>query len=127
MEDEILYLYDTTGRLICVQVPALLWQKLQPACQKLLDQAEKDAQTGHRLEEFADFMSAWNFPYEYKPEVNCPGCGYHTCNWQNGDDFRLHSANIGGILVFKCLKCGSTIRQKYFKTHMALEFTPAAT
>ncbi|MDD7478117.1 MAG: hypothetical protein PUK52_10210 [Desulfovibrio sp.] len=80
------------------------------------------------LDDFRRFMDSWDFPYEYSPAVKCPVCGSETEDWRTDPfhPFLLSNANMGGLLVFHCTQCGSTIRQKHFKDKMVTEFTPAA-
>ena len=56
----------------------------------------------------------------------CPQCGAHTADWRNAPahPFHLTTANLGGLLVFRCKRCQSTVRQKHFRDHMAVECTP---
>lgn len=79
------------------------------------------------LEDFVKFMDSWDFSYEYSPTVKCPCCGNATDDWRTDPlhPFVLANANIAGLLVFHCTKCGATIRQKHFKDHVAFEFTPS--
>lgn len=120
--EEILYLRDAKGKLLAVQVPAALWEKLNGG--KAVQ--TPDAQPPEPLAEFDDFMASWTFPYQYEPAVACPGCNAKTADWQRdpAHPFHLRSASIGGVLVFRCGQCAGTIRQKYFKDHVAVEFTP---
>jgi len=80
------------------------------------------------LDDFRRFMDSWDFPYEYSPAVKCPVCGSETEDWRTDPfhPFMLANANMGGLLVFHCTQCGSTIRQKHFKDKVVTEFTPAA-
>lgn len=123
MNPEIAYLYDAAGNLLAVQISPALWQCLQAFAEAAppAPQAEDD------LAAFHEFLDAWNFRYAYDPAVRCPACNAQTSDWRNdaGRPFILKNANIGGLLVFACRNCGATVRQKFFKTHMACEHTPA--
>lgn len=124
MTDDILYLYDADGRLAFVQLAPALWEKVKPLLER---QGGRPAESQSDMAAFADFLAAWDFHYPYVPAVECPHCHAHTDNWQKEDSpFILVNANIGGLLVFTCRQCGASIRQKYFKTRMACEFTPPA-
>ncbi len=120
MQPDIFYLHDSQGNLMAVQISASLWQKLEPYVDKPQDMAEQP----HDLAGFAGLMEVWNFRYPYVPSVECPHCHASTEDWQKDAKFLLANANIGGLLVFRCRACGATIRQKFFKDHMACEFTP---
>lgn len=122
---QILYLHDADGNLAAVQISAALWQRIGPLVKDSMREPQPDAPAPHRMEEFAEFMQAWTFGYAYAPRVQCPSCHNTVSDWQTQPGFTLHSASLGGLLVFKCHRCGGTVRQKYFKDHMALEFTPA--
>lgn len=126
LKDEIQYVHAADGSLRAVILPADLWRKLEPQIKKLQSDKETVCGQEHNLSEFAEFKLAWNFPYSYSPAVLCPGCQAATDDWQNDprQPFILRGAGIGGMLVFGCRHCGGTVRQKYFKDHMASEFTP---
>lgn len=117
---EILYIHDAKGALVAVQIDAALWQKIA----HLVERPKPVEHGQNDMQGFAGFMAAWDFRYPYKPEVECPNCHLASENWQEDEKFALVNANIGGLLVFRCSSCGGTVRQKYFKTHMACEFTP---
>lgn len=126
MSDNLLYLHDAAGKLMAVQIPATLWQKLAPTIANLTEtscETDKPA-TQHDLQGFSDFMNAWDFRYAYAPTVTCPNCQNHTDDWQSNNAFILLNANIGGLLVFHCQKCQATVRLKYYKDHVASEFSP---
>lgn len=122
--DKIIDMYDSRGQLQGVFVPAALWRKCEPMLREILRPREdlKNDFAG-----FEELMQCWNFQYPYSPAVKCPACGAQTLDWIKDPEkpFCLTNANIGGLLVFHCNNCGGTIRQKYFKRHMAEEFTPA--
>ena len=117
----ILHLHDSQGNLAGVFIPASIWQKIEPAINNLKTTCAPAPDKSQ--EEFAAFLQCWDFRYPYDPSVLCPYCQAFTPNWQNDDLFLLHTANIGGLLVFKCSHCGATIRQKHFKDKRVTEFT----
>lgn len=123
MTKHILKLYDAQGILKAVQISPELWQLLQPTVAALSTTREPQQPKPHDLAGFAEFEAAWNFPYAYVPEVKCP-CGAQTPDWRKDEAFLLRSANLGGLLVFHCNACRGTVRQKYFKDHVAYEFSP---
>lgn len=118
MPQDILKLYDAQGNLRAVQISPELWLRLEPTL--------TPPRASHDWPGFQEFQDAWNFPYAYSPDVTCPSCGAHTDDWRQGEDFLLTSAGLGGMLVFRCSHCQGTVRQKYFKSHVAREFTPGA-
>lgn len=121
MLKDIVHLYDAEGNLVGVQLSADLWRKVEP----FIKMPENGKQSDD-LNAFEDFLRFWDFRYEYEPSVECPLCSSSTPDWRTDNDhpFRLKNANIGGLLVFHCENCGATIRQKYFKDHMAVEASP---
>ena len=126
--NEVLHMHDSQGNLIAVQISAAMWKRIEPLIQKARADTEEKPAPNHNLADFAEFMDAWNFPYSYVPAVQCPGCGSDCQDWRNDakHNFILTGASLGGLLVFRCGHCGGTVRQKYFKDHVAMEFTPPA-
>lgn len=118
---KILYLHDAAGNLQAVQISPDLWEKLKGFVPV---DTQGVGNTGNDMEAFAEFRSAWSFPYPYEPRVACPVCNNSTSDWQKDAAFLLKNANIGGMLVFHCQNCGATVRQKFFKSHMDCDFTP---
>lgn len=116
---EIIHLYDEKGTFIGVQLDAATWLAIKP----LIKQHAQTFPPPDALEDFKKFMAAWDFKYDYDASVTCPACHSATRNWQTDKNrpFSLHNANIGGLLVFHCNKCGATIRHKYFRDHMDRE------
>lgn len=116
--------YDANGKMTAVIIPADIWAEIEEAISEkhLLKSQQQEDISG-----FNELMQAWNFRYPYDPAVNCPQCGRGTKDWRKKDDgyFFLVSASFGGLLVFKCQNCGTTIRHKYFKDHMTVESSPA--
>lgn len=124
------YVTDASGQLEFVQIPASLWEHMEPRVRDLLEPPHGDSESpAEPLEAFAEFMRFWDFPYAYSPAVRCPHCGSQSTDWRSGSPrpFRLANANLGGLLVFHCQTCGATIRQKHFRDHVALESTPGVT
>ena len=116
----ILKIYDAAGNLQGVIIPPDIWQDLEES----LGKADCPKDKNHEdLSGFNDLMQAWNFRYPYDPSVKCQ-CGSFTADWRAEPRlFKLGSANLGGLLVFHCAACGRTIRQKYFKDHMVVEYS----
>ncbi len=123
---QIFYLRDADGHLQAVQLSATLWEKVEHAVQPFLQDADvskPEAVTPEPLESFAEFLQFWDFAYPYSPAVSCPHCGQSAEDWRTAPDhpFVLVNANLGGLLVFHCKNCQTTIRQKHFRDHVALE------
>ena len=101
---------------------------MEPKVRKLLDAEagpKEITQAAGPLASFDELMQFWDFKYPYSPSVTCPHCQATTADWRNdpAQPFVLTNANIGGLLVFYCRACGTTIRQKHFHKHMAVEHT----
>lgn len=124
------YLKGADGEPVFVVLPIALWKAVESQIVPLLGKADTSApmlsQSPQALRGFEELMQYWDFRYPYVPEVRCPSCGKTTLDWRHDADspFILTNANIGGLLVFHCRACGSTIRQKYFPDHVAFEHTP---
>lgn len=127
----ILYLVDAAGHIEAVQLTPELWRLVEKTVQtKAAElQGENDPmQRPEALDDFKDFMDAWDFKYAYNPAVECKNCGAHTTNWQEDPEhpFHLKNANLGGLLVFHCKQCGATVRLKHFRDHVATEYSAPA-
>lgn len=123
---QIFYLRDAAGHLQAVQLSTTLWAKVEHLVQPFLHESQVSklpAEAQEPLESFAEFLQFWDFAYPYSPAVSCPHCGQSAEDWRAapGHPFVLVNANLGGLLVFRCKKCQTTIRQKHFRDHVALE------
>lgn len=123
-EKKILRLYDSDNRFAGVFVPADVWEKVGPAIINLLNDGEQSEGPNASWDDFRNLMRHWDFPYAYDPKVSCPNCKASSKDWRQDNEFLLHNANLGGLLVFKCASCGATIRHKYFKDRVAVECDP---
>lgn len=119
--DEIMKLFDASGNFTGVFVPAALWDKLE----KHLDKPALPDNGGDDLDGFRELLESWSFAYPYDPAVSCPSCGQKSDDWRVDPErpFRLSSASLGGLMVFQCARCGATIRHKYFRRHVAKEYS----
>ena len=122
------YVTDAKGNVASVIIPWSLWEKMEPKVRKLLEAEttpQKLTQATGPLANFDELMQCWDFKYPYSPSVTCPHCAASALDWRNdpNQSFILTNANIGGLLVFHCRKCGTTIRQKHFHNHVAVEHT----
>jgi endogenous inhibitor of DNA gyrase (YacG/DUF329 family) len=121
--DSVLYLTDGQGSVKAVQIPVDMWRRLEPHARVL---AGAPPEPEEPMGEFQEFLRLWDFRYSYDPAVSCPHCGAATEDWREGPDrpFRLTTASFGGLLVFRCQRCGATVRQKHFRDHVSHEHTP---
>ncbi|MDR0239336.1 MAG: hypothetical protein LBI88_03770 [Deltaproteobacteria bacterium] len=122
---DIVYLYDAKGTLIGVQLSPALWECAKPhilAVQKPLSVVE----TPEPFDAWEEFKQYWDFKYPICANVECLHCGTRCEDWEHDParQFRLRTATLGGLLVFRCTVCGASIRKKHFKYHMVFEMTP---
>lgn len=118
-KNEITRLFDANKNFIGVFIPAEVWIELEKSLKKPEYIGRNSSDTA--LAEFEKFIKSWDFPYKYDPSVECANCRAFSTDWRRTQDFKLHNANIGGLLVFHCNHCGATIRQKHFKDHRCTE------
>ena len=113
---QLQYITDIKGNISSVIIPWPLWEKMEPKVRSILAADAKPQeleQAAGPLESFEELMKFWDFKYPYSPSVTCPHCAASTEDWRNDPQrpFILTNANIGGLLVFHCRACGTTIRQ----------------
>ena len=121
----ILYLYDANGTLRGVQLAPALWERAK--AHVLTDGlSQPAAETPEPLEDWEEFKQYWDFKYPFCANVECLNCGARCDDWEHEPTrrFRLQTANLGGLLVFRCTACGASVRKKHFKDHMVFEMTP---
>ncbi|MBQ7608008.1 MAG: hypothetical protein IJU76_08585 [Desulfovibrionaceae bacterium] len=127
MNAGLLYIVDDQGTIQAVQIQYDLWKKIEDKVLPLLKNKETKELTQREapLKDFSTLMQHWDFPYPYSPKVICPKCQASTEDWQNdpNQSFILKNASLGGLLVFQCRSCGTTIRHKFFKDHVCYEHT----
>lgn len=129
--DHFLPLYDASGNLYAVMLSAELWGKgrhrFEPFIKNLLEEIEPPERP-EPLAEWEEFKNFWDFKYPLTSDVQCGHCGAFSADWEHDPEkpFRLKSAQLGGLIVFLCRKCGATVRKKHFKDHYCFEFTANA-
>ncbi len=129
--DHFLPLFDESGNLYAVMLSADLWgrgrHRLEPYIRTLLKDLEPEDRP-EPLHEWKEFQSFWDFKYPLTADVQCGNCGAFSEDWEHDPqkNFRLKSAQLGGLVVFHCKACGATVRKKHFKDHYCFEFTPNA-
>jgi len=126
MED-ILYLFDPNGQLYGVQLSPTLWKKVESYILST-QQIQAVEEVPEPLGAWEEFKQYWDFKYPFCAKVECLHCGARSDDWEHDltHKFRLRTANLGGLLVFRCINCGASIRKKHFKDHMVFEVTPPA-
>lgn len=126
--DHFLPLYDKDGNMYAVMLSADLWtrnrHKLEPIIRNLLNEIEP-VEKPEPLHEWEEFKTYWDFKYPVCADVECGNCKAKTDDWlaDPTKPFTLKSAQLGGLAVFRCNRCGATVRKKHFKDHMCFEFS----
>ncbi len=130
-EIHVQYVADAAGAPSAVQLSLPLWETVKKhvlAAERRMTGADDPLQQPEPLAALQEFKDYWDFKYPYTPDVRCGHCGAATENWEEdpAHPFHLTNANLGGLLVFRCRKCGSTVRKKHFRDHCVLECTPVS-
>jgi hypothetical protein len=122
---EILYLYDAHGTLCGVQLSRSLWESAKAHILTIQAPTPITAPPTP-VDDWAVFKQYWDFQYPFCANVECLHCGARCDDWEHdkAQQFKLRTANLGGLLVFHCALCGAVIRKKHFKDHIVFETTP---
>jgi hypothetical protein len=122
---DVLYLYDAKGTLCGVQLSPALWERAKSQILKI-QEAQPVDEVPEPLGDWAEFKQYWDFRYPFCANVECLNCGARCDDWEHdpAHQFTLRTANLGGLLVFRCAACGASIRKKHFKDHIVFEMTP---
>ena len=122
---DIVYLYDANGALCGVQLSPALWERTKSHIFKACE-SRPAIEAPEPLDDWKEFKQYWDFNYPFCAEVQCLHCGARCDDWEHDPvrPFVLRTANLGGLLVFRCATCGATVRKKHFKDHMVFEITP---
>jgi len=122
---DILYLHDAKGTLYGVQLSLALWERAKAHILKV-QEASVVVNAPEPFDAWEEFKQYWDFKYPFCANVECLHCGARCDDWEHdpAHQFRLRTANLGGLLVFRCAACGASIRKKHFKDHMVFEITP---
>ena len=122
---DIVYLYDANGALCGVQLSPALWERAKSHVFQARE-SRPVIEAAEPLDDWRLFKQYWDFNYPFCAEVQCLHCGARCADWEHDPvrPFMLRTANLGGLLVFRCTACGATVRKKHFKDHMVFEMTP---
>ena len=123
---DLVYLHDANGALCGVQLSPALWERTKSHIVKALA-SNPIIEASEPLDAWEEFKRYWDFDYPFCANVECLHCGAHCDDWEHDPtrSFILRTANLGGLLVFRCAACGTTIRKKHFKDHIVFEMTPS--
>ncbi len=125
---DLRYVTDAKGNVEAVQLSYKFWEQIEPKVRSHIKCQPADeplVQAEAPLKGFDQLLQFWDFKYPYTPDVACPHCGAKTDDWRTdaAQPFLLTNANIGGLMVFLCKCCRTTVRKKHFHRHVAVEHT----
>ena len=128
MSDHINELFDKDGNPIGALLSAEAWAAVKTDVLAKLGLADTSAPP-EKPEPVADWETLqqyWDFPYPVDTDVTCSCCGNATDDWAADDPrkFRLTSANLAGLVSFKCMQCQAKVVKKHFKDTISTECTP---
>jgi hypothetical protein len=128
MSDHINELFDKDGNLVGALLTAEAWTAVRDQVMTALGVRETPAEQ-EKPEPLADWETLtqyWDFPYPVDMDVACEHCGSKTENWSEDEPrlFRLTSANLAGLVAFKCMNCRAKVVKKHFKDEIVTECTP---
>jgi len=128
MSDHINELYDKDGNLIGALLSAEAWNHVKdtvlPALGVEVTPTEKPI--SEPISEWEMLKEYWDYPYPPDMDVACENCGNETDDWSADDPrrFYLTSANLAGLVSFKCTKCQAKILKKHFSKEIRTECVP---
>lgn len=125
-EKHVLYVVDAHAQCEAVQISPALWAVVEKhvlASASRLTGGDDPFARPEPLAALEELKAYWDFPFPYEPHVHCDACHVKTDNWEAdpAHPFHLVNANLGGLLVFRCRSCRSTIRKKHFRDHIVFE------
>ena len=128
MSDHITELFDKDGNLIGALLTAQAWTAVRDQVMAGLGIQDTPAVV-EKPEPLADcetLQQYWDFPYPVDTDVVCENCDSATDDWTADDPrkFRLTSANMAGLVSFKCMNCQAKVVKKHFKDKISTECTP---
>ena len=128
MSDHITELFDKDGNLIGALLTAPAWTAVRDQVMSCLGIQETPAvvEKPEPLADWETLQQYWDFPYPVDTDVACEHCGNSTEEWAADDPrkFRLTSANLAGLVSFKCMNCRAKVVKKHFKDKISTECTP---
>lgn len=129
MSEHINELYDKNGNLIGALLTAEAWNHVKKDVMSSLGVKEKQPVPAEKPEPTKDWITLteyWDYPYPVDYDVKCEHCGNETPDWRNDEPrrFWLSSANLAGLVAFRCMNCQSKVVKKHFKDEIITECTP---
>lgn len=128
MSDQINELFDKDGNLIGALLSAEAWTSTKKQVCATLGIID-DSVEPEKPEPLADWETLkeyWDYPYPVDTDVQCETCGNKTEDWAADEPriFRLSSANLAGLVSFKCMNCQTKVVKKHFNNEIKVEWTP---
>jgi len=128
MSEHIHELFDKEGNPIGALLSAEAWTVVKDQVNATLGIVDKSAKP-ERPEPISDWETLkeyWDFPYPVDTDVHCELCGNKTNDWTADEPrlFRLTSANLAGLVSFKCMNCQAKVVKKHFKDEIRTECSP---
>ena len=129
MSDHINELYDKDGNLVGALLTAEAWKAVRDQVHSALGVTAAPANEEHVPEPTSDWellKQYWDFSYPVDVDVTCENCGNTTEDWAADDPrkFRLSSANLAGLVAFKCMDCKAKITKRHFIDKIQVICTP---
>jgi len=128
MSEHINELYDKDGKLIGALLTAEAWSHVRETVMSALGIQEKPAVAPIKeaTGDWETLKQYWDFAYPVDMDVACAHCGNSTEDWSADEPrkFYLTSANLAGLVSFKCTACQAKVLKKHFKDEIVTECTP---
>lgn len=128
MSDHINELFDKDGNLIGALLTGEAWLAVKDQVYATLGVVEEKAEPEipEPIADWETLKEYWDFQYPVDTDVICEHCGSKTEDWAADDPrlFRLTSANLAGLVAFKCMNCRSKIVKRHFKDKVTTECSP---
>ncbi|CCH49451.1 hypothetical protein [Pseudodesulfovibrio piezophilus] len=128
MSQHINELFDKDGNLIGALLTAEAWTHVRKEVLSALGVKEESTSDIPRepLSDWETLKQYWDFSYPVDTNVHCEHCGNDTLDWAADEPrrFYLTSANLAGLVAFRCANCHSKIQKKHFKDEIKVECTP---
>jgi len=128
MSEHINELFDKDGNLIGCLLTTEAWEAVRDQVNAALGVTIEpvEQESPEPIAEWETLKEYWDFQYPVDTDVACEQCGSSTEDWADDDPrlFRLTSANLAGLVAFKCMQCKSKITKRHFKDEIVTECAP---
>lgn len=128
MSDHINELFDKDGNLIGALLSAEAWTAVRDQVNSALGikVVPVEPVIAEPLSDWETLKEYWDFDYPVDMDVTCENCGNETQDWSADKPrlFLLSSANLAGLVAFKCVKCQAKVTKRHFKDEIQTICTP---